>query len=114
VFIPRAALEVTAKDQNGNVIHTERKDYENWYLWFEGGKRVGLRLWDVTATKNINLGLEPGMTDESPKVIPLENDVTSVDIEASFLFEHEPGHWSTIATERKTVNIEDSSRYYTD
>jgi hypothetical protein len=114
VYIPRAALEVTAKDQNGKVIHSERRKYDNWNLWFSKGKKVSLRLWDITATTNVNQGLEPGVTDESPQVILLDNDVTSVDIEAKFLFEHEPDHWETIVTETKTVTVNSSSRYYQD
>ena len=71
MYIPRAALEVTARDNKGNVIHTERRKYDNWNLWFEGGKEVELRLWDITATTSINLGLEPEQTDQKTQVILL-------------------------------------------
>ncbi len=103
---------MTAKDQNGKVIHTERRKYDNWNLWFEGGKEVELRLWDITATTNINLGLEPEQTDAETHVVFVDEDTKTVEIEAKFLFEHEPDHWETIKTVTKTVTFEGSDKYY--
>lgn len=110
--MPQAALEVTAKDQNGNVIHTERRKYQNWNLWFNGRKKPALTLWDITATANINLGLEPDKPSEKTQVTPLNNDVESVTIDAKFLFESSPGHWETIKTATKTLKVMSSDRYY--
>jgi len=94
---------VTAKNQDGKVVHTERRKYENWNLWFEGGKWVELRQWDITATTNINLGLEPEQTDAKTHIILVDKNTKEVTIEAKFLFEHEPDHWETIKTVSKTV-----------
>ena len=103
---------MTAKDQNGNVIHTERRKYQNWNLWFDGGKEVALKLWDITAAINVNLGLEPDKPDEQVHVVILGKDVESVTIEASLLFEGTPGHWETIKTSTKTIKVESSDKYY--
>jgi hypothetical protein len=103
---------VTAKDQNGKVIHTERRKYDNWNLWFEGGKEVELRLWDITATTNVNLGLEPEQTDEETHVVLVDPDTKTINIEAKFLFEHEPDHWEEIKKTSKTVTFESTDKYY--
>ncbi len=103
---------MTAKDQNGNVIHTERRKYQNWNLWFEGRKNVALQLWDITATAAVNLGLEPGKPDEKTHVVLLNKDVESVTIEVKFIFEHTPDNWETIKTATKTVKVESSDKHY--
>jgi hypothetical protein len=91
---------------------SERRNFDNWNLWFDWGKKVELRLWDITATTNINQGLEPGITDEKTHVVPLSTGVKNVDIEATFLFEHEPGHWEPIKTVTKTVDFESAEKYF--
>jgi len=103
---------VTAKDQNGNVIHTERRKYQNWNLWFEGRKDVALQLWDITATANVNLGLEPDKPSQQAHVVTLNSDVESATIEVKFLFESTPDHWETIKTATKTVTVESSDKYF--
>ena len=103
---------MTAKDQNGNVIHTERRKYQNWNLWFEGRKDVALKLWDITATASVNLGLEPDKPDVRTDVVQLNNDVESVTIEAKFLFENTPDKWVTIKTATETLKVESSDKYY--
>ncbi len=103
---------MTAKDQNGNVIHTERRKYQNWNLWFDGNKDVALKLWDITATVSVNLGLEPDKPDHKVNVVLLGKDVETVTIEAAFLFESEPDHWETIKTSSKTLKVESSDKYY--
>ena len=103
---------MTAKDQNGNVIHTERRKYENWNVWFDGRKEVALRLWDITATANINLGIEPDKPDQKTHVVLLNNDVESVTIEVKLLFESTPDHWETIKTATKTLKVESSDKYF--
>jgi hypothetical protein len=112
VYIPQAALEVTAKDQNGNIIHTERRKYQNWNLWFEGRKEVALKLWDITATASVNLGLEPDKPDLKTHVVLLNDDVESVTIDAKFLFESAPDHWETIKTATTTLKVESSDKYF--
>jgi hypothetical protein len=103
---------VTAKDQNGNVIHSERRKYQNWNLWFEGRKDVALQLWDITATASVNLGLEPDKPSQQAHVVTLKNDVKSVTIEVKFLFESTPDHWETIKTATKTMAVEGSDKYF--
>lgn len=103
---------MTAKDQNGNVFHTERRKYENWNLWFEGNKEVELRLWDITATTNVNLGLEPGEPDSDVHVVLLDEETKNVTIEVKFLFEPTPENWEVIKTTSKTLNVHSASEYY--
>lgn len=110
--MPRAALEVTAKDDKGNVVFTERRRYENWNLWLEGGKEVELRLWDITATTNVNLGLEPGIPDERTNVVLLDKDAKSATVEVKFLYEHTPDNWETVKTVTKTFNVHSVDQYY--
>ena len=95
-----------------NEADGERRKYDNWNLWFEGGKEVELRLWDITATTSINLGLEPEQTDQKTQVILLDKDVQSVDIDAAFLFEYTPGEWETIKKVTKKVEFHSSDKYY--
>ena len=102
---------MTAKDQDGKVIHTERRKYDNWNLWFEGGKWVELRQWDITAATNINLGLEPEQTDEKTHIYLVDPNTKSVTIEATFLFEHEPGHWEPVKKATKTLKFKSPKKY---
>ena len=103
---------MTAKDDKGNVIHTERRKYENWNLWFQGGKEVALRLWDITATTSVNMGLEPEQLSAETHVILVAPGTKTVTIEANFLFEPEPDKWETIKTVTKTVNFHSDDVYY--
>ena len=103
---------MTAKDQNGNVIHTERRKYQNWNLWFDGRKDVALELWDITATASVNLGLEPDKPSQETHVVQLKSDVTSVTIDVKFLFESTPDHWETIKTATKTLTVGSSDKYF--
>lgn len=103
---------MTAKDNNGKVIHTERRKYENWNLWFEGNKNVALQLWDITATTSVNLGLEPGQPDGTTNVLVVDPKTKSVTVEAKFLFEHSPDHWETIKTVSKKFFFESSEKHF--
>ncbi len=103
---------MTAKDQNGNVIHTERRKYQNWNAWFKGRKEVALQLWDITATANVNLGLEPDKPDEKTHVVLLGKEVTSVTIDVALLFEDTPDHWRTIKKASKTISVHSSDEYF--
>ena len=86
--------------------------YQNWNLWFEGRKEVALQLWDITASANVNMGLEPDTPDEKTHIVLLNNDVKSVTIEAKFLFESTPDHWETIKTATKTIQVGSSDKYF--
>jgi hypothetical protein len=104
---------VTAKDQDGNVIHTERRKYQNWNLWFEGRKEVALQLWDITATASVNLGLEPDKPDQKSHVVLLSKDVKNITIDVSLVFETTPDHWETIKTATRTIAVGSSDKYFT-
>ena len=103
--MPRAALEVTAKDQDGNVIYTARRKYDNWNLWFKGNKETPVKYWNIFALTPIDQTLKPGQTDEKINVIVLDKNIKSVDIEATFLFEYEPDHWEPVKKVTKTVSF---------
>ena len=103
---------MTAKDQDGKVIHIERRKFDNWNLWLEGGKEVALRLWDITATTNINLGLEPEQPNETTHVLLVDPKTEYVTIEANFMFENEPDHWELIKQVTKKVTFPSPDRYY--
>ena len=79
---------------------------------FEGGKKVDLRLWDITATTNVNFGLEPGIPDQKPHVVLLDKEAKSVTVEVKLLFEHTPDHWETVKTVTKTLPVFSADRYY--
>jgi len=98
---------VTVKDQNGNVLFTERKLYEVYDLHLPDNKDgwMGFDDWDLTAMTHINLGLEPFKTDSMTKVIPLKEDTTSVNVEAAFIFIYEEGDEGVIKTETKTITF---------
>ena len=103
---------MTAKDQDGKVIHTERRKYDNWNLWFEGGKEVELRVWDITATTNVNLGLEPEQPDKTTHVLLVDPGTKSATIEVRFLYEEKPDYWVIIKKATKTVNFESADKYF--
>lgn len=102
---------MTAKDQDGKVVLTERRKYDNWNLWFEGGKWVELRQWDITAATNVNLGLEPEQTDTKTHVVVLDKDTKSVNVEAKFIFEHEPDHWEEVKKVTKTIDFKPQKKF---
>ena len=102
---------MTAKDQNGKVIHTERRKYDTWYLWFEWGKWAELRQWDIMASTYIYSGLDPEQTDAETHIIRVYDNTTSVKIDATFLFEHEPGHWKPVKKVTKTVKFESPKKF---
>ena len=98
---------MTVKDQNGNVLFTERKLYEVYDLHLPDNKDgwMGFDDWDITAMTHINLGLEPFEKDAMTKVIPLKEDTTSVTVEASYVFIYEEGIEGVIKKETKTVTF---------
>lgn len=103
---------MTAKDQDGNVVHTERRKYQNWNLWFEGRKDVALKLWDITATASVNMGLEPDAPSHGTNVVLLNKDAKSVTVDVKFLFENTPDHWEVIKTATKTLQVPSDDKYF--
>ena len=102
---------MTAKDQDGKELLNGRRKYDNWNLWFKGGKWVELRQWDITAATNVNLGLEPEQTDSETYVVILDKNTKAVTIEVKFLYEHEPDHWETVKTVTKTLKVEPPKKF---
>jgi hypothetical protein len=99
---------VTVKDQNGNVLFTERKSYEVHDLHLPSNKDgwMGFDDWDLTAMTHIDeLALKPFQTDSLTRVVPLKEDTKSVTVEAAFIFIYEEGQESVIKKEVKTINF---------
>jgi hypothetical protein len=99
---------VTVKDQNGNVLFTERKLYELYDLHLPSNKPgyLGFDDWDLTAMTHIDeLALKPFQTDSLTRVVPLKADTTSVNVEASYIFIYEKGNEGVIKKETKTITF---------
>jgi hypothetical protein len=99
---------VSVKDQDGNVLYTERKLYELYDLHLPSNKPgyLGFDDWDLTAMTHIDeLALKPFQTDSLTRVVPLKKDTTSVNVEANYLFIYEKGVEGVIKKETKTVDF---------
>jgi hypothetical protein len=96
---------VTVKDQNGKEVFSRQKKYTVDYLRFAGGKQVPLANWDITAMEAFYLDLAAGETDTQTFIIPLAEGTKSVDVEASFIYEYEPGDRTTIHKVNKKVEF---------
>lgn len=84
--MPKAVLDVTAKDQTGTELFSRHKEFTVNDLYFKGGKQVPMAEWDITATEHFNLGVEPLHPHAFTYLIPLSIDTKSVDVEASFKY----------------------------
>ena len=98
---------MTVKDQDGNVLFSDRKEYTVYDQHLPSNKDgwMGFDDWDLTAMTHINMGLEPLTTDSQKFVVPLNADTKSVDIEASFIFDYEEGDSAVIDTVSKKVEF---------
>jgi hypothetical protein len=98
---------VTVKDQNGNVLFTDRKLYEVFDQHLPSNKDgwMGFDDWDLTAMTQINLGLEPFQKDSMTRVIPLKEDTTSVTVEAAFIFIYEEGDEGILKKATKKIDF---------
>lgn len=98
---------MSVKDQNGNILFTERRDYAVYDQHLPSNKDgwMGFDDWDLTAMTHINLGLEPLTEESQTYVVPMNADTTSVNIEASFIFEYEPGNSAVIETASKKIDF---------
>jgi|GEM_PF-1511642 hypothetical protein len=107
MYIPKASLEVTVKDQDGKVLLTKIKEYSVYDLHFEDNKEgyLGMSNFDITAQHHINLGLEPHQTDSITEVLPLAIGTKSVTVEATFNYLYEEGDRAVIKTASKTVEF---------
>lgn len=107
MFIPKAALEVTVKDQNDNVLFTDRKSYEVHDLHLPNNKDgwLGFDDWDITAMTHINMGIKPLETDSLTRVVPLKADTKSVNVEAAFIFIYEEGESAVLKKASKDITF---------
>ena len=99
---------MTVKDQNGNVLFTERKSYEVHDLHLPSNKDgyLGFDDWDLTAMTHIDeLALKPFQTDSLTRVVPLKEDTKSVTVEASYIFIYEEGDSAVIQKTSKKIDF---------
>lgn len=107
-YIPQTTLQVSVTDQNGNEIFFKDKIYAVYNLHLPQNMEgyLGLNDWDITAMNRINLGIEPGDTDSNIYVVPLNEETTSVVIEAVFKYLYEEGVSAVIHKETRKIEFE--------
>ena len=107
-YIPQTKLEVSVRDQNGNVILFKEKTYGVYNLHLPHNKEgyLGLNDWDITAMTRINQGINPGDTDSNTYMVPLNENTTSVVIEAVFKYLYEEDVSSIIHKETREIELE--------
>jgi len=107
-YIPQTSLQVSVTDQNGNELFFKNKIYGvyNLHLPQNSEGYLGLNDWDITAMDRVNLGIDPGDTDSNTYVVPLNDDTTSVDIEAVFKYLYEERVSAVIHKETRKIEFE--------
>lgn len=105
--MPKTALDVTVKDQNGKVIFSENKVYAVYDLHMPDNKDgwLGLDDWDITAMTHVNLGLEPHKTESFTNVVTLPAGTTSATVEAAFSYLYEDGQSAVIKSVLNKVDF---------
>jgi hypothetical protein len=96
--MPKTALDVTVKDQDGNVVFSKNEEFAVYDLHLPSDKDgwLGLDDWDITAMTHINLGLEPKHTESYTHVVPLAAGTKSVTVEAAYSYLYEDGKSAVI------------------
>jgi len=84
--MPRAVLEVTVKDDKGEMVFTREHEFTVNDLYFKGGKQVAMAEWDITATEHFDLGVRPVDPYEFTYVIPLSPGTVSIEAIAQFRY----------------------------
>ena len=107
-YIPKTTMEVSVRDQNGNELFFKEKTYSVYNLHLPHNREgyLGLNEWDITAMNRINLGIDPGDTDSNTFVAPLNEETTSVVIEAVFKYHYEEGISAVVQKEIKNIEFE--------
>lgn len=107
-YIPKTALQVSVTDQDGNALFIKDKIYAVYNLHLPDNREgyLGLNDWDITALNRVNLGIEPGDTDSNIYVVPLNEETTSVVIEAVFKYLYEEGVSAVIHKETRKIEFE--------
>ena len=99
---------MSVKDQDGNVLFSDRKEYTVYDQHLPDNKDgwMGFDDWDLTAMTHItDFALEPFKTDSILRVIPLKKDTKSVTVEAAYLFIYEEGDEGVIKKATKKIDF---------
>lgn len=99
-------LDVTAKDQDGNIIFTRQEEYSVNDFYFRGGKKAPMAEWDVTATEHYGLGIRPHIPSTYTFVIPVSLSTISVKIDAILTYEYSRERIMPVQNVSQTVVIE--------
>lgn len=97
---------MTVNDDKGRLIFSDHKDFHVGDLYFKGGKRVAMAEWDVTATEHFDLGLKALETDAHTYIIPLEENLKKVTVEAEFRYLYTRDKTFSVQKALKEVVIE--------
>ena len=105
--MPKTALEVTVKDDKGNVVFTRNEEFAVYDLHMPSDKDgwMGLDDWDITAMTHIDLGLEPKHTESYTNVVPMAIGTKSATVEAAYSYIYEDGVTAIIKTVSSTVDF---------
>ena len=92
----------------GVLSFFKEKIYGTYNLHLPDNKEgyLGLNDWDITAMNRVNLGIDPGDTDSNTYVLPLNEDTTSIVIEAVFKYLYEEGVSAVIHRESRNIDFE--------
>jgi len=109
VYIPSASLDVTVKDQDGNVLFTNSKEYRLYDLYVKAldpkPEEVMLPIWRYDRQLHLHKGVEPFETDSEILVVPLKENTSSATVEVSFSFSPEDGQRILWDKKSKTINF---------
>lgn len=95
---------MTVKDQTGKQVFFKQREYTSYNLYFEGGKQVPLAEWDITAMEIFDTRPYGGQIDSNTYIVELTEGTKSVDVEASYNYEYEPGN--TVTVQKVTQKVE--------
>ncbi len=97
---------MTVKDQNGKTVFSEKKEFSENLFVVEGKEDMMIAEWNVFAQELVDLSLHGGgYTKTETFIIHLPEGATSADVEASFIYEYEPGETATVQKVVKKVNF---------
>lgn len=94
-------LDVTAKDQDGEVVFSEQRQYTVNDLYFKGGKQVPMAEWDVTATEHFDLGVKPIEPLNYTFLVPLSGSSETLNVTAVFNY---------LYSKEKTFRVQEVTR----
>ncbi len=104
--MPRAVLEVTARDDKGKEVFVREHEFTVNDLYFKGGKQVAMAEWDITATEHFDLGVRPVEPYKFTYIIPLSPDTKSVEAGAEFKYLYTRDKTFEVQKVVQKVNIE--------